>query len=386
MANYRYLFADLLSNTILGELPMNGVSFQSRLNPAGRAAFSGTVPLGDPIVMAQSPVDITAPRKTALYVDRDGTLVWGGIIWTRRYVSAASGNGEIALTGLTFDSYAYHRWMEGVLPLYQASDGPLTTYTQKDQLFIANELYRIMQGTGYWGMSGNIGIQLDYSQTSGVLRDRTWYGYEQKIFGEAFDQLSAVENGFEYTIDVRYDGNDLPAKYLKLGYPRLGKTGDASPLVFEYPGNILSYAWPEDGTSGANDIYVVGQGEGWAMISSRRAVMEPGYPLITAQRSYKDVKEQNTLDAHAAADLSLVLGNVIIPELTVRADLDPVLGEYWPGDDVRIRITDDRFPPGRWGEPGLDCTCRLLGLTTSIAANGLESVALILTDPIGQTP
>ena len=32
---YRYLFADLLTNDILGELPLTGVSFNQQLNQAG---------------------------------------------------------------------------------------------------------------------------------------------------------------------------------------------------------------------------------------------------------------------------------------------------------------------------------------------------------------
>lgn len=32
---YRYLFVDLLSNTIIGELPLTGVSFTQQLNQPG---------------------------------------------------------------------------------------------------------------------------------------------------------------------------------------------------------------------------------------------------------------------------------------------------------------------------------------------------------------
>jgi len=64
------------------------------------------------------------------------------------------------------------------------------------------------------------------------------------------------------------------------------------------------------------------------------------------------------------------------------ADIEPVLGEYWPGDSVRVRITDYRFPAGSEGEPGLDTTCRLLGHTTKIDDADLESVDLILSEPL----
>ena len=385
MATYRYLFADLLSNVITGELPVRLAIFQTRLNAAGKADFTGSIPLSHPQVVAQDVENITAPRRTALYVDRDGTLVWGGIVWTRRY--ASSENGQLEIKASTFDSYAYHRWIEGVIPMPDLSDQPQpaglpqVTFVQVDQLLMAQQLVALMQGTGAGGMPGGIGIQLG-GETCGVLRDRQWFGYEQKGYGEALQQLSEVENGFDYLIDVRYDDNDQPAKYLRLGYPQLGRWWGAPTLTFEYPGNVLSYVWPEDGSSGANDYAEVGIGEGSAMLRSRATTMEPGYPLYQLTGSYKDVKEQWTLDAHAAEDLRLAYGDVVVPEMTVRADIEPVLGEYWPGDSVRVRITDYRFPAGSEGEPGLDTTCRLLGHTTKIDDADLESVDLILSEPL----
>jgi hypothetical protein len=86
---YRYLFVDLLSNSIIGELPLTGVAFTQQLNQAG--TFTGHLMLSG-INTDKFNVDAsTIPAKCGLYVDRDGILVWGGVIWGRQYNSQDPG-------------------------------------------------------------------------------------------------------------------------------------------------------------------------------------------------------------------------------------------------------------------------------------------------------
>ena len=84
---YRYLFVDLLTNEIIAELPLTGVSFTQQLNQAG--AFDGHLLLSG-INTFEFNVDAsTTPARNAIYVDRNGILVWGGIIWARTYNSSS---------------------------------------------------------------------------------------------------------------------------------------------------------------------------------------------------------------------------------------------------------------------------------------------------------
>ena len=78
---YRYLFADLLTNDILGELPLTGVSFNQQLNQAG--TLQGHLLLSGVNSAGLNVPDATIPARTAIYVDRNGSLVWGG-----RYMGA----------------------------------------------------------------------------------------------------------------------------------------------------------------------------------------------------------------------------------------------------------------------------------------------------------
>jgi len=118
---YRYLFADLLTNDILAELPLTGVSFTQQLNQAG--ALQGHLLLSG---MATAEFNVNAstiPGRTGLYVDRNGILIWGGVIWGRTYNSA---DQTLNLVAREFESYFERRRITTTID-----------FTNIDQLVIA---------------------------------------------------------------------------------------------------------------------------------------------------------------------------------------------------------------------------------------------------------
>ena len=62
--------------------------------------------------------------------------------------------------------------------------------------------------------------------------------------------------------------------------------------------------------------------------------------------------------------------------MTIRAVIpsyiDPIFGTYEIGDDIRVRITDDRFPTG------LDTYYRLTAYNVKVGEDGPEEVTLTL--------
>lgn len=103
VAEYRYFVADLLTNTVLAEMPFKDVSYERSLSSAG--SFSGKLP----VLSNTAAFDIynnTMPGKTALYIVRDNVCVWGGIIWSRSYSLTSR---EISVNGSEFPSYFHHR-------------------------------------------------------------------------------------------------------------------------------------------------------------------------------------------------------------------------------------------------------------------------------------
>ena len=326
---YRYLFADLLTNEIVAELPINNVSFDKELNTAG--SFGGELFLTDLREDVYAINSQTIPGRTALYVDRDATLVWGGIVWSRSYSSESQ---SIQFQAREFESYFEHR---KIITTYSAS--------ATDQLTVAKALVDQIQAV----TSGSIGIVVP-TLTSGVTVTKTYNGYDQKPLAEALYELSRTDNGFDWNIDVAYDSSYQIVKTLDLAYPRRGKVyaaGAVAISVLEFPGNVVSYSYPEDGASVANTMFGVGSGTGEGQVMSTQTSatqIAAGWPVLQHSVSLKDYSDQTLLDNMTLAHLDAVTDPVVVLTMVTEAYNDPILGSFKTGDDVRVRITDPRFP------------------------------------------
>lgn len=365
---YRYLFADLLTNVIIAELPLTGVSFGAQLNQAG--TFQGHILLSGIDTVGFNVTNATIPGKCAVYVDRDGTLVWGGIVWSRNYQSSGQ---VLSLQAREFESYFEKRRI--------TSD---QAFTNVDQLTITQNLISLAQGVPY----GNIGVQVGV-ETSGVLVSRTYYNYEKKTFYSALQDLSRAENGFDFNIDVAYDGSGNPIKSLSLGYPRLGtvySATDPKALLFEFPaGNVVEYEYPEDGSLVANTLYALGAGSNEGKLSAtyqNTTYLTAGWALLEEQSNYSDVTDATYLAQLAQGQVNAVSYPPTIIKIIVPAYVDPLYGSYAIGDDARLRVTDERFPATGVGistQAGLDAVYRIVGIEVQPGESGPERVTLTLT-------
>ena len=356
--SYRYLFADLLTNNIIAELPLTGVSFTQQLNQAG--TFQGHILLSGVQAANLNVANGTIPARTALYVDRNGTLVWGGVIWAREYDSTSQ---TLKITAREFESYFERRRI--------TTD---TVFTSVDQLTIAESIINTAQATPY----GNIGLVVP-TNTSGVTVSRTYYGYELKTVFSALQELSRQTNGFDFNVQVSYVSG-IPTKTLVLGYPRIGYVysfGDISVPVFTLPaGNIVEYTYPEDGSIAANTVYTLGAGsnEGKLIsIATDATKTATGWPLLEDQANYSDVSDATLLSQLASAKVAAVSYPPTTIKVVVPAYQDPVLNSYSIGDDARLIITDNNFPTT------LDAVYRIVGLSIQPGENAPERVTLTLT-------
>jgi hypothetical protein len=355
---YRYLFADLLTNSIIAELPLTGVSFTQQLNQAG--TLQGHLLLSGIDAAAFNVDAATIPCRNAIYVDRNGILIWGGIIWGREYSSESQ---ELSITAREFESYFERRRINVD-----------TNFVNTDQLSIAQNLIALAQSSPY----GDIGISIGV-ETSGVLLSRKYYSYELKTYYSALQDLSRAEDGFDFNITVAYDGSGTPTKTLTLGYPRIGTVYSATnpyAILFELPTNIVDYSYPEDGAIAANTIYALGAGsnEGKLIsIATDATKTASGWPLLEEGANYSDVTDQTYLDSLATGQVNAVSYPPTTIRITVPAYIAPELGTYNIGDDARIRITDNRFPNT------LDEVYRIVGLSVQPGENGPERVTITLT-------
>ena len=355
---YRYLFADLLTNDLLGELPLTGVSFNQQLNQAG--TLQGHLLLSG-VNSAGLNVDAsTIPARCAIYVDRNGTLVWGGVIWGRDYNSTTQ---KLTITAREFESYFERRRI--------TADA---VFTNVDQLTVAQSIFNTAQSA----TNGNIGVVVP-TNTSGILISRTYYGYEFKQVYGAVQDLSRALDGFDFNIRVSYSSG-VPTKTLVLGYPRIGTAYSVTSItapVFTLPaGNIVEYSYPEDGSIAANTIYGLGAGSNEGKLISTQSdatLLTAGWPLLEDQANYSDVTNATLLGEITQG----VLNGLSTPPTTIKVAVpayqDPEYGTYNIGDDARLIITDNRFPNT------LDQVYRIVGLNVQPGEDNPERVTITLT-------
>jgi hypothetical protein len=94
---------DIVSNKIVGEIPLEDFSYERSLKQPG--SFDGKITVSEQ-TNALDLYNATMPGKTALYVVRDNEAVWGGIIWGRTYDLVGR---SLAVSASEFTSYLNHR-------------------------------------------------------------------------------------------------------------------------------------------------------------------------------------------------------------------------------------------------------------------------------------
>lgn len=329
---YRYYTADLLTGQVIAEMPFYGVYCNKKINEAG--SFNGTFKLGSGNHHDQSLLDGSIPGRTAVYVERDDVLIWGGIIWSRAYASESK---TMQLTGQTFESYFDHVCIDA-------------NFIQQgvEQSQILTNLVNLLQGQ----QGNDIGLDMDTFPVTGVNRTVLIPGYEYHFASEVISQLVGVDNGLEITIDVLPSGTiDQPTRRLRAGFPKLGNPIDTSGLYFDYPGNITKYWWNESGARGAVKAVALGHGSGFEKVRGQAidgVKIAAGWPAWWIVNSHPNVVDVNGIAAAARKDLEKYAIPYSRPTLEFTADFGSKFNSWNNlGDEVYVRIYDERFPQGK---------------------------------------
>lgn len=375
MAEYRCIAADLRTGARITEIPLNGLDYSARLNDVGQASGTLTLPAPNSTTnrtLAALLNDAVDEARRLLIIERDGVPVWAGPIWAAGY---NDDNQTRDVRASDIGSY----WRKRII--YYSY-----TYTGQNPTAIAQTLINNAQAVTGGNVNVTVTRQIDsaYTEPTVTLEVDT---YELRTVGETVEELAKAETGFEYDYAYAWNTAGTLNITMQLVYPRRGRNFNQSGHVFEVGRNVTSFTWPSDGTRVANRVYATGNGEGDAMlISSASDTYQllpassggPGYPLleeVTASKRSRGVDGQSQLDSITAARIQAVSTPVVLPELTVRADLDPVFGSYITGDACRVIIPPNispRFPDG------LDTYRRIVGWNVSVDDEGTEAVRIIL--------
>ncbi|MER7174192.1 hypothetical protein [Streptomyces mesophilus] len=358
---YRALFCDLRTDQIRDAFPISGVSIEDYIGKTG--TMSGTLTAPD-AVTAERITTAVIPGRTAVWIERDRTIWWGGIVWTSALTSTARGTPAKAdIQAATFDSYLDHRLLTADL-----------TATDSDQLAIARRLMDLVQSAE----GGDIGLRVNDGQTSGIERTRSYSRYDLPKVRDLLDKLAATDNGFEWRIRCYRDTAGERIKELHLGHPRITTSSSGNDTVLNFPGPVTSYRFPYDATTRATHW----RSRGASGKTSQRPLMssalyipgaiEEGWPRLDGTSDYTAITSTSVLNEHATADLREAWNRQTVPQITVNLDAAAMTPAVL-GATIRLRIADvwtNRFA-GRY---------RVVGFTARAPERGQPETASLLLD------
>ncbi|MGW6459288.1 hypothetical protein ACWF94_25745 [Streptomyces sp. NPDC055078] len=349
---YRAVFADLRSDSAIDVLPLQGIEYDDYLGKPG--SLSATLPIPDRRMAER--VHQLVEGRTAVYLERDGHVCWGGILWTLTPAMDEQGRVTVALQAATFDSYAGRRRIRRDL-----------VFTNTDELAIVRALWDYMQGTP----GGD--IRVGHAQDRpGAERTVTYRDGDETLVEEAINELAGIEPGFEYLVSVHRDpATGLRVKRLLFGSPRI-RIGEGT-TVLDLPGDILSYSFPRDATRGGTTARARGGTPGSAsrpVISDEQVaqdLIDGGYPRLDTTSDHSSINDKPVLNAIARADLAALRGPVVIPSVRIR--LSAATTPSLLGTTVRLRIRDV------WFSEGLDAAYRVIGIRVAPPERGRAETA-----------
>ena len=261
---------------------------------------------------------------------------------------------------------------------------------------------------GSYTSNGDIGIQFENFDKSGFYQDtQIFRGFEQKTVGEILEQYSnTVDGGFEYRIDCDYDFDTATFsrtfKLLPIDLAEAPPEGDIYPvtafgaekLVFEYPGNIITFSVEESAEDAATRFFVIGNVEDLADEASQpyagaadRALLNNktgrSWPLLDQVEQLDEIEDELTLHQYARDYLFEARPPVAKYNITTNGSLYPQVGTFFPGQWCSL-IVDDEFVRQRLAsdqEPRDDLLIRKIdsySVTVSDQASIPEEVTLTL--------
>lgn len=375
-----YKLTDLRTFRTIAELPLNQMTFTKVVNGVG--PWEASLNVEDREVRKSNWIAATAVYRTAMWVDIDGTLIYGGIVSARKYTLST---GRVSLSGFDFCGYlsqllqaANYSTLWAELPGVGA---PLVAYT-----LIADALAK----------AGAIPIKL----TKATEPEKAfWITFaapeaQQQSVMSVLSQLQELGFmvGVDYACDVEYVAG-IPTPTITLSYPRRGKTALREISTIDIA-NALEFEYDEDGSQQANSIV---EQAGATIDRSSNGEWAPavaaGYPLLEACLSHPALApteaSSTVLEAYTAGDLTVMAFPLTVPVVTLPLFGTPSIFDLAAGDNAVLRVTkgagdlilnNPRFPVG------LEHTYRMESIAVTIPDEGVPTMVVSLNEPPSTTP
>jgi hypothetical protein len=325
-------------------LPVTELSYGPELSGPGE--LSGTL---SPRLVASQP-GLVDPGTTFIYVESDGQIQWGGLIWDVR----SQGN-TYAIEAASWSSYLQKRFdLDGE----HGGRGP---YVYTDRCQIIRNIWDYAQSVP----DGDLGVIVDATTSPSVVGDPSdvWHSsaWDLKALGDQVDELVSDQGTPEYTCTTSWNSSKTGVtKRIRLAWPRLG----ARRTDIEFTSGVNIIEDPEEALGGDDYAQVVigtGAGDGSAKLRQISAVRNNRLRLEAAV-SFPEVNGNDVLKTRVEWERAWRQSLGSVEQVTVRDTPAAPFGSWQVGDDVYVRIHNAWTSFTGW--------CRITGWTLTPTAPG----------------
>lgn len=325
-------------------LPVTDLTYGPELSGPGELSGKLT-----PRMVATQPA-LVDPGTTFIYVENDGQIQWGGLIWDVR----AQGD-TYALEAASWSSYLQKRFdLDG----QHGGRGP---YTYADRCQVIRNIWAYAQSVP----DGDIGVTVDPTTSTSTIGtpDDVWYSnpWEPKPLGDQVDEMVSDQATPEYTCTTAWNSDRTGViKRIKLGWPRLG----ARRTDIEFTSGVNIIEDPEEILSGDDYAQVVigtGAGDGSAKLRQTSAVRN-GRLRLEAAVAFPEVNGNDVLKRRVEWERAWRQSLGTVETVTIRDTPAAPFGSWQVGDDVYTRVHNTWTSYTGW--------CRITGWTLNPTAAG----------------
>lgn len=353
---YTFRAVSSVSGAALGELPLLECKWTRLRSSAG--AWDAKLKLSQSDALQRMAlIDNTANNQIELAIERNGRLVYSGLLIDRDYDSKTE---QLTIGGR--ESWAY---------LDRRINDADLTYTAIDQgLIVQDILTRVAAAPG-----GDFRIDLPTTAqlTTGVLRTISYAKLDAKPISELLQDLSQQNNGFEFSLEPYWSAGVLRHQ-LNFGSPMIGVRGGAL-VAWDLPGNISSYRWQEQGGAQATEIFGIGDDATGKPKLQRYKILSLTLPLLQLAASFRAIAQPGSLLDWTIRRAQTAVDPQLAAFVTVVGGLRPDIGEFSLGDDVSFQFNDARFR-------NVSQLFRLAGYTVTCPKAGQHESIELLVDAI----
>jgi hypothetical protein len=304
-------------------LPVTDLEYGPEVSGPGE--LSGTL---SPRLVASHP-SLADPGTTEIFVESEGQLEWGGLIWDVR-----TQGSEYRIEAASWSSYLQKRFdLDGE----HGGRGP---YVYADRCQVIRNIWAYAQSVP----DGNLGVTVDATTSTSKIGTPSdvhhSYWYDTKSLGDQVDELVSDQGTPEYTCTTSWNSSKTDViKRIKLGWPRLGTR--RRDIEFSSGVNIIDD--PEKTISGDEYAQVVigtGAGDGSAKLRQISAVRN-GRLRLEAVAAWPEINGNDVLKQRVEWERAWRQTMGAVEQVTIRDTPAAPFGSWQVGDDIYTRVHND---------------------------------------------